>query len=114
MALDIWDVDGLTKRLREHARVVDDFFGRPWVRLFLGEDVAQSLGPRLDASAVLTLRARLRELYRAVFLEHDPGIPAAAQDGVPVVSLAERYVLPDVLVTRERGGDARARTRVNR
>ena len=90
-------VDGiqLTERVRDHPDIIDDFFGRPWLVAFAGDDAAATLGRRLDAKRMLTLRARLAEIYQARFRHVDPGIsldpgPSSGSD------LRDRFILPDV------------------
>lgn len=90
--LVIWDKESLSEKLKSHPELVDDFFGRPWVRSFCGEGAANRLGERLDAAEVKKLREELLTLYKQVFSTHDRGIPLA--DALP---LSERFVIPDVI-----------------
>jgi hypothetical protein len=62
-----WGVQEVSGLLKEHPRLVDDFFGRAWAERFCGPETAQALAinlPRQDSSK---LRADLRNLYEAVF-----------------------------------------------
>jgi hypothetical protein len=79
--------------------IVDDFFGREWVRVFCGEQIASAIGGRLDANQVVAFRTSLRAFYGFVFNLHDPGIPIPPQPGTPSIPLPDRYVLPDVIAT---------------
>ena len=37
----VWDQEELSKQLKKHPELVDDFFGRPWVKKFCGETAAE-------------------------------------------------------------------------
>ena len=90
--LEVWDGSHggiLSEQLKSHPELVDDFFGRQWVRHFNGEDATAELGDRLDGSDFDYLRARLHDLYSAVFNQHDPGLRLA---GSKTGSYADRYV----------------------
>lgn len=62
-----WGVQEVSTLLKEHPRIVDDFFGRPWVERFCGLDAAQALANNLPYQDWKVLRKGLRDLYRAVF-----------------------------------------------
>src|SRR5207248_2315533 len=68
---ELWDATRLSDKLRPMPEVVDAFFGRTWVRQFLGEDAVTRLRTRLDAHQVANLRKGLGELYRALFRATD-------------------------------------------
>jgi len=86
-----WDKEELSLRLKSQPEIVDDFFGRAWVRVYCGEDAASQLGERLDSDQLRNLRAGLRSLYDRIFNLHDRGVPLP--DTLP---LYERYIVPDV------------------
>lgn len=54
----IWDAEDLSRHLKEHPRIVDDFFGQAWRKMFIGkttsptdstqEDVSRLIGIELD------------------------------------------------------------------
>lgn len=48
----IWDSVQLSKKLKKLPELVDDFFGREWVRLFCGEDAAEKLGEQFDQAVL--------------------------------------------------------------
>ena len=52
----VWDEEEISIRLKACPELVDDFFGREWVRCFCGDEAAQSLGTRLDVATVDRLR----------------------------------------------------------
>lgn len=85
-----WDRDELCSKLKTYPEIVDDFFGRPWVKAFCGEDAANRLSERLDADALKNLRTKLFSLYDRVFNIHDKGIPFSN-----ALSLIDRYIIPD-------------------
>lgn len=94
------DGEDLTDRLRGHPLLVDDFFGRPWVEALLGQDVAHSLGTRLDGGAFARVRAQLARVYEAQFQVVDPGSfrSMGSEDARPALTLLERFLKPDMLV----------------
>ena len=95
----IWDDEEISLRLKERPELVDDFFGREWVRCFCGEDAAQGLGTRLDAVQVVRLRQDLGGIYRATFGVADSGQFAFRCTGTPTVALRDRFVTPDLVST---------------
>src|SRR3989338_8907946 len=59
----IWegsDAGRLCEKLKLQPALVDDFFGRTWVKVFNGDEAAASLGQRLDAVDLGQLRTRLK------------------------------------------------------
>jgi hypothetical protein len=62
-----WGVQEVSALLKNHPRIVDDFFGRNWVEAFCGPQAAQALANNLPAPDSRELRTRLRQLYQAVF-----------------------------------------------
>lgn len=92
-----WDIEEISRRLKQQAELVDDFFGRPWTVAFCGKEAAEALGHRLDATEVIAFRRDLGKFYRLVFNKHDPSIPVAPRPGVADIPLSARYVLPDIL-----------------
>ncbi|NMF98207.1 NACHT domain-containing protein [Aromatoleum toluolicum] len=94
------DGENLTDRLRGQPLLVDDFFGRAWVAELLGQDVADSLGARLDGAAFARVRAQLARVYEAQFQFVDPGSfgSISDEDGRPALTLLERFLKPDMLV----------------
>jgi hypothetical protein len=96
IALETWDSSELSLKLKGLPELVDDFFGRGWVRVFCGPDAAESLGKRFDATRMIEFRQKLSAFYRNVFNTHDPGLPNTALGELSVLGLEERYVIPDV------------------
>ncbi|WP_371636569.1 NACHT domain-containing protein [Streptomyces zaomyceticus] len=91
-----WGVQEVSHLLKDHPRIVDDFFGRPWVERFCGTDAAQTIANNLPHQDSRELRAGLRDLYHAVF---------SAQGGVHPVENAEpdgAFVILDVDPNRQR------------
>jgi len=91
--VEAWDGESLSLRLKEKPALVDDFFGRAWVREFCGAEVAASLGDRLSADEVREFRSQCRRFYENLFSQIDPGIPIEAIDGAAAL-LRDRYVPP--------------------
>lgn len=94
------DSEELSKRLREYPSIVDDFFGRPWVEAFLGEDVSQALGARLDGGEFARCREQLSGIYEAQFHQFDPGGfgTISEADGTLPLTLLDRFEVPDIMV----------------
>ncbi|SPU44361.1 NACHT domain-containing protein [Brevundimonas diminuta] len=113
VVFDARDVHRLSEDLKDRPDLVDDFFGRPWVRAFCGSEAAEALGDRLDRSDFASLHLKLAELYRAHFATVDPGLARAIGPafGAPPVPLAltARYILPDLFSGSAQGEDTRAR-----
>lgn len=96
--------DELSEELRSHATLVDDFFGRAWVEAFLGSEATRSLGRRLDGVAFARVRAQLGKVYESHFNTIDPGTYPNLHEfeARPALPIAERFLLPDVLVAERR------------
>lgn len=73
IVFEVWDQEELSEKLKGRPELVDDFFGRPWVRAFCGEGAANKLGNRLDASEMAGLRQELARIYATTFGLADPG-----------------------------------------
>ena len=67
--------------------MVDDFFGRPWVKAFCGEGAATELGNRLDAREMADLRQELARIYATTFALADPGFAGFGLNKVRRVEL---------------------------
>ena len=92
----IWDGSAggaLSELLKRWPELVDDFFGRAWVKVFIGDEAAAGLEERLDGEELIRLRRRLRGLYETVFSQHDPGLRFSS---LQRLSYVERYVPVDV------------------
>lgn len=99
IALIALDGEGLSARLKALPEIIDDFFGRVWVKEFCGEDIAEALAERLPAEEAQELRQALRTLYLTHFHIWDSGaqLPAASHDGLPrQLPLIERFIEPDI------------------
>ncbi len=95
----VWDRVEISTRLKESPELVDDFFGRAWVKSFCGDAAAERLGARLDAVAIHRLRKQLATLYKAAFGVADSGQIAYRWGGAPTVGLRDRFVTPDLAVS---------------
>jgi hypothetical protein len=94
---EVWDAERLSEKLRYLSDLVDSFFGRNWVRSFLGAETAEAMTSRLDAEQVADFRSRLRVLYRGLFGAADPGVVALSAPTATVLSLQDRFVTPDLI-----------------
>ncbi|MFE5291419.1 NACHT domain-containing protein [Isoptericola sp. NPDC056618] len=94
IAFEPWGAEEVSVRLRDHPRLVDDFFGRAWVTAFCGEDRAEELARRITPERARAARAALGSLYRAAFRAqgaaptvtgtHTPGMSYLILDTQPV------------------------------
>ena len=92
----VWDgtpAGALSEKLKKMPDLVDDFFGRPWVRKFNGEEAAENLGDRLNGYELGELQTRLSQLYSAIFVQHDPGLWISGQESI---NYRTRYIPVDV------------------
>ena len=95
----------VSAKLKAHPDLVDDFFGREWVRKFCGEEAADALSDRrLKPEEIIRLRKLLRTCYAEHFEITDPGLPSfpgrIGPDYRPL-PLVDRFVSPDVLQTQQ-------------
>lgn len=90
IALVPWDVQEVSALLKEHPRLVDDFFGRPWVERFCGPEAVQALASNLSHQDSRKLRSGLRDLYNAVFSAQGEARPAGN------LELGRQFVMLDV------------------
>ena len=99
--LSVWDgspAGTLSERLKNSPDLVDDFFGREWVKIFNGHDAAANLKERLNGYELRTLQTRLLKLYSVIFEQHDPGLRI---DNKKNVDYRDRYVPADVTEVTE-------------
>jgi hypothetical protein len=78
-----WCADQLALKLKDNPKIVQDFFGKPWVEQFCGQEAASALRNRLDASQVTEFRQKLGGVYTRVFHINDPGIEAGPSTDIP-------------------------------
>ena len=90
-----WGLQEISTLLKDQPRIVDDFFGRPWVERFCGPEAAQALANNLPHQDSRDLRAGLRDLYRAVF--YAQGGVHSAENAEP----AQQFVVLDVDPNRQ-------------
>ena len=95
----VWDQESISSRLKEHPKLVDDFFGRAWVRQFCGDAATQSLAKRLHAREVAKLRRELCRIYAAAFGVADSGLIPYLVSETRSVGLSDRFVTPDLVST---------------
>jgi hypothetical protein len=76
-----WGSVQVSERLRSHADLVDDFFGRAWVEPFCGPEGLEQVRDRLVFADAQTLRERLAVHYVAVF-DAQNAVPRSATQGV--------------------------------
>ncbi|MFB7676931.1 NACHT domain-containing protein [Kitasatospora purpeofusca] len=86
--LERWGLERVSELMRPLPELVDDFFGREWVKAFCGPEAADSLEGRLQGRDVTALRTGLRDLYRASFSVQDTGssLLVPSVPGAPVAA----------------------------
>ena len=97
---EVWDAELMSPWLKDKPSLVYDFFGRTWAESFCGPEAVERLGTRLDAGQVGELRDQMQRFYTALFDVTDSGMIGLRQADVPRLTVGDRFVLPDVLVTR--------------
>lgn len=93
----IWDGTDtglLSLKLKNLPEIVDDFFGREWVKRFNGIDKAESLGERANGYEINSLRYRLFKFYSTLFSRHDPGLSISNRSYA--IDLRSRYIPSDI------------------
>jgi energy-coupling factor transporter ATP-binding protein EcfA2 len=90
-----WDNRQLSIALKQLPEIVDDFFGREWVREFCGDEQADRLGDRLDVAQIVEFRREMGRFYAHVFNVQDPGLLISDTPGA-VLRLEDRYIVPDI------------------
>jgi energy-coupling factor transporter ATP-binding protein EcfA2 len=95
------DQEALSLLLKDYPEIVDDFFGRSWVKAFCGEEAATKLGKRLDLVAIAKLRSKCLSLYKTVFHQQDPGLPLSLSSDQTVIPFEKRYIIPDVYLEKK-------------
>ena len=95
----VWDQEAISSRLKNYPELVDDFFGRQWVKEFCGDTAAKTLATRLDAQQVAELRRELARIYTASFGVADSGLMAFRYSETRPVALLDRFVTPDLVST---------------
>ena len=93
---EVWDQQDISKKLKYKPEVVDDFFGRQWVKVFCGDEAADALVQRLDAMQIAELRRELARVYAASFGVADSGLIVFKLTDASRVSLADRFVTPSL------------------
>ncbi len=95
----VWDQEEISSLLKDHPRLIDDFFGRQWVQETCGDVEAEALGTRLDAKQTARLRCELSRIYSAAFGVADSGLIAFRFGEAYPVALRDRFVTPDLVST---------------
>ena len=93
---DILDCEQISLLLKDQPRLVFDFFGRDWAKLFCGDLASET--NRLDANEVAEFRRKLGSFYGTVFGRLDPGIPIPPKPGIDPFPLVARFEPLDVII----------------
>ena len=92
-----WDKAQIESILKDQPKIVYDFFGKEWVKLFNGADELNDIivKRKLDGNEIIKFRKELGDLYAIVFNIYDPGIPVQELNG-ELFSIQDRFIVPDV------------------
>ncbi|BAP35781.1 hypothetical protein AS4_08410 [Acinetobacter guillouiae] len=93
----VWDATEtgqLSQKLKNLPEIVDDFFGREWVKRFNGSEKTELLGDRANGYEINHLRDRLFKFYSTLFARHDPGLNSTHTNRS--IDLRERYIPSDI------------------
>lgn len=93
----VWDATEtgqLSLKLKNLPEIVDDFFGREWVKRFNGLEKAELLRDRANGYDINHLRNRLFKFYSTLFARHDPGLNSTYTNRF--IDLRERYIPSDI------------------
>lgn len=101
-----YDGEKLSSILKQYPDLVDDFFGRDWVRVFNGVEAAESLGAKLDGAEFSIIREQLKRYYTEQFTSLDLKTqlierPFESDEKCP--EFLNRYLVPDVLTQTDSG-----------
>ena len=97
ISFEVWDQERISELLKGRPELVNDFFGKPWVTAFCGEDAAQRLGNRLEPSDIAKLRRELASIYTRTFGLADPGFAGFRLNDIRRIELLDRFVTPDLV-----------------
>jgi hypothetical protein len=107
-----WGAEQVSDLLRQQPRLVDDFFGRDWVKAFCGEEQLSKLARRIPPEQAREAREALGKLYRAAFTalgasptatgSHTGGLSYVVLDTQAVVEMSSGFsARPEVRVEEE-------------
>ncbi|QHI35772.1 hypothetical protein IMCC3317_11200 [Kordia antarctica] len=92
-----WDSSYLNRILKNHPRVVYDFFGKQWCIDFCGEELYnkhhENFKDRLDANQIAEYKEKLGTFYSHVFNTFDKGLPSLEDSNLKI---EDRFVMLDV------------------
>ena len=99
-----WGLEEVSERLRDHPRIVDDFFDRAWAVEFCGKERVAELSRRLTGAQARHLRSALGNLYRGAFHAHGASAMITATANLPYLVLDTVPVAaePDHLIESDR------------
>jgi len=94
---------GLTALLKDHPKIIDDFFQREWVKECCGEQALEALVERLTWEEISSFRNELRKLYGGIFEQTDSFISCTdrlSEGSSRAPILTKRWVMPTILEKR--------------
>ena len=93
--LHILDKIKLSNELKKMPKVVYDFFGKEWTRLFCGEYFLESLKSRLEPHQISEYRAKLGRFYCTLFESHENSLRNLSGENT-TPKFVERYIPPNI------------------
>lgn len=99
ISFDTWDSAQLSVKMKDYPDLVDDFFGRWWVKVFCGAEQFAFFekNKRLDGASVSEIRLKLGKFYRNLFNRLDPGLPTGQHSTINTLPLEKRYIFPNIV-----------------
>lgn len=117
-----WDSSYLNRVLKDHPRVVYDFFGKQWCIEFCGEEIYNShikeFENRLDANQIAEYKKKLGTFYSHVFNTYDKGLPSLEDSNLKI---EDRFIMLDIFkssksenfLIEEKDDDSKRETNIN-
>ncbi|BDF93819.1 hypothetical protein [Pseudoalteromonas sp. KAN5] len=93
--LHILDKIKLSNEFKKMPKVVYDFFGKEWTRLFCGEYFLESLKSRLEPHQISEYRAKLGRFYCTLFESHENSLRNLSGENT-TPKFVERYIPPNI------------------
>jgi hypothetical protein len=96
LKIEKWDSSFFNRILKDHPKIVYDFFGENWCKDFCGELVFQNhskeFNTRLDSIQVSKYKEKLGSFYSHVFNIFDKGLPSLEDNNLKI---EDRFVMLD-------------------
>lgn len=96
LKVEKWDSSYFNRVLKDHPKIVYDFFGENWCKDFCGEVMfkmySKEFNTRLDAIQIAEYKEKLGSFYSHVFNTFDRGLPSLEESSLKI---EDRFVMLD-------------------